>query len=119
MRLGALRNSDVWLDWDLPTVEYKAKTPDDLMKAMRKVMEVAKVHRRCQHKHQSEALADTLAGWTCHRAFLSTPRVSSTPHDTECAKSKIIKWEFIAKTTVTQGVVWYLSPCPNFARKKT
>ena len=99
-------------------MEHEAKTPDDLMRAMMKLMEVEKVHWRCQHKHQAEALADTLAECTCHRDFLSTPRVSSTPHDTESAKSKIIKWEFIAKTTVTQGVVWYLSPGPNFARKK-
>lgn len=61
MRLGALRNSEAWLECDLPSMEYEAKTPDDLIKAMIKVMEVAKVHWRCQHKHQAEALADTLA----------------------------------------------------------
>ena len=43
-------------------MEHEAKTPDDLMRAMIKVMEVAKAHWRCQHEHQAEALADTLAG---------------------------------------------------------
>ena len=83
MRLGALRNSELWLDWDLPTVEHEAKIPNDLMKAMIKVMEVANVHWRCQHKHQSEALADTLAECTCHRAFLSTPQEFHQLHMTQ------------------------------------